>query len=166
MGFLRPLRFLAKALAAEDSPRRMSAGFALGMLAGLVPKSSLLSQAALILLALLNVNLAAGYAAAALFSLLSPALDPLTHRLGLSLLDAQALRPLWSSLYDAPILPWTRFNNTVVLGSFLLGLALLFPVYRAATPLFARYQERYGARIRKWKLIQLLLGAETAGRFQ
>ena len=118
------------------------------------------------LLALLNVNLAAGYAAAALFSLLSPLLDPLTHRLGLSLLEAQALRPLWSSLYDAPILPWTRFNNTVVLGSFLLGLALLFPVYRAATPLFARYQERYGARIRKWKLIQLLLGAETAGRFQ
>lgn len=166
MGLLRPLRLLAKALAAEDSPRRISAGFALGMLAGLVPKSSLLSQAALLLLALLNVNLAAGYAAAALFSLLSPLIDPLTHRIGRSLLEAKALHPLWNSFYNAPILPWTRFNNTVVLGSFLLGLALAYPLYRAGTPLFARYQERYGVRIRKWKLVQLLLGAETAGRFR
>ncbi|HAH05133.1 MAG TPA: hypothetical protein DCM05_01190 [Elusimicrobia bacterium] len=160
-----PLRYLAKAFVGHDTPRQMAAGFALGLLAGLVPKASLLSQLVLALIAATQVSLAAGYGAAALASLLSPLLDPLTHRLGwLLLVDAEGLAPLWAWLYDLPIVPWTGFNNTVTLGSFVLGLALAFPAYKLSEPVFAKYQASWGARIRKLKLVELLLGAELAGK--
>lgn len=162
---LTPLRYLAKAFVGQDSPRQMAAGFALGLLAGLVPKSSLLSQLVLVLIASTQVSLAAGYGAAALASLVSPLLDPLTHRIGLLLLsDAGALKPLWTWLYNLPVVPWTGFNNTVTLGAFVLGLVLLFPAYLLMRPVFEKYQASWGARIRKLKLVQLLLGAELAGK--
>lgn len=165
MFLLRPFRYLAQALAAEDSPRQLAAGFALGAFAGLVPKSSIVSTLALVLIAATQVNPAAGYGAAALFSLLSPLLDPLTHRLGaLLLVDASPLVPLWTRLYNLPVVPWTGFNNTVTLGSTLVGLALLGPLYLLMTRVFARYRDAFGARIRRLRLIQLLLGAETAGK--
>ncbi|MFA6091931.1 MAG: TIGR03546 family protein [Elusimicrobiota bacterium] len=163
---LKPLRYLAQALAAQDSPRRLAAGFALGAFAGLIPKSSLFAQIALMLIAALQVNAAAGYCSAALFSLLAPVLDPLTHRIGLFFLTGiPALGPLWTRLYNLPVAPWTGFNNTVTLGSVIVGAIVLYPFYKLMTPVFARYSETLGARIRRFKVTQLLLGADTAGRF-
>jgi uncharacterized protein (TIGR03546 family) len=160
-----PLRYLAKAFVGEETPRQMAAGFALGLLAGLVPKASLLSQLVLVVIAGTRVSLAAGYGAAVLASLLSPLLDPLTHRIGLLLLvDARWLSPLWARLYDLPIVPWTGFNNTVTLGSFVLGLVLLYPVFRLSEPMFEKYGATWGARIKKFKLVQLLLGADLVGK--
>ncbi|MFA6030824.1 MAG: TIGR03546 family protein [Elusimicrobiota bacterium] len=165
MFLLRPFRYLAQALAAQDSPRQLAAGFALGAFAGLVPKSSIVSTLALVLIAATQVNPAAGYGAAALFSLLSPLADPLTHRIGaLLLVDAAPLSPLWTRLYNVPVVPWTGFNNTVTLGSILLGLALLGPLYLLMTRVFARYRDAFGAKIRRLRVIGLLLGAETAGK--
>ncbi|HBL17131.1 MAG: hypothetical protein A2X36_04510 [Elusimicrobia bacterium GWA2_69_24] len=165
LDLLKPLRFLAKGLAGMDSASQLAAGFALGMAVGLIPKSSLFSHLGLILLCLVQVNLAAAYGAVALFAVLSPLFDPASHAIGsLLLIRTQALQPLWSSLYNLPIVPWTEFNNTVVLGSLLLGAALAYPVYRLSIPFFERYRETFGARLRKFKLVKLLLGAEVAGK--
>jgi uncharacterized protein (TIGR03546 family) len=49
-------------------------------------------------------------------------LDPLMDRLGLYLLRAPALDHFWTEMAKAPVLPWTQFNNSMVLGSFLLGI--------------------------------------------
>ena len=43
MFLLGPLRYLAKALVLESTPRQMAWGFALGMAVGLVPKGNLIA---------------------------------------------------------------------------------------------------------------------------
>ena len=41
--------------------------------------------------------------------------DPVFHAIGLQLLEAPSLRGLWTSMYNTPLVPYTNFNNTVVL---------------------------------------------------
>lgn len=160
------LRKLAQALAAQDTPRQLAAGFALGAAAGLIPKSSLFSHLLLIVLAASRANVATGFVAAALFSALGAPLDGLLHPIGAALLTAGPLKPLFTWAYNLPIVPWTRFNNTVVLGALLVGAAIAYPVYRGMIPVFETYSETVGARLRKFKIVQLLLGADLASKLR
>ncbi|MFH1724999.1 MAG: TIGR03546 family protein [Elusimicrobiota bacterium] len=165
MPLLKPIRYLVKALVAQDSARQLAAGFAIGMAVGLIPKTSLLFHLGLVLLCMTQVNLAAGYCAAAVFGLASPVFDPLFHAIGaLLLVKAAFLKPLWTALYNLPVVPWTAFNNTVVLGSSLVGAALAYPVYRLTVPVFEKYRQKVGAKLREMKVVQLLLGAQVAGK--
>ena len=162
---LKPLRFLAKALAGLDSPRQLAAGLALGFAVGLVPKTSLLAQLGLIVLCAVQVNLAAAYGAAALASLASLPADPLAHQVGQALLvKAAFLRPLWTALYNMPVVPWTDFNNTVTLGWAVLGAALVYPLYRVLLGPCERHAPALGARLKRFKAVQLLLGAELGAK--
>ena len=54
--------------------------------------------------------------------------DYVVDTLGLKLLREPALANLWTQLYNAPVLPWTRFNNSMVLGAAALSFILL-PVW-------------------------------------
>ncbi|RZA18252.1 MAG: hypothetical protein EOP10_21370 [Proteobacteria bacterium] len=49
-------------------------------------------------------------------------LDPLMDKLGVYLLRLPSLDHFWTEMAKAPVLPWTQFNNSMVLGSFLLGI--------------------------------------------
>ncbi|WP_141732835.1 hypothetical protein [Oligoflexus tunisiensis] len=48
--------------------------------------------------------------------------------LGLMVLREPALKGLWTQMYNAPVLPWTRFNNSMVMGATVLAFALM-PVW-------------------------------------
>lgn len=161
---LRPVRLLAQAFTAENSPRQLAWGFALGAVIGLVPKGNLLAIALMTILSAARVNLAAGLLGAFLFSWCGMLLDPLSHRIGESLLTWETLTPLWTSLYNLPLVPWTHFNNTVVLGSLTIGLILLYPAYRCTEPAFARLAPVLSQRVQKYRIARALWGAEWAGK--
>ena len=72
----------------------------------------------------------------------APLCDPLTHRIGELVLTNTTLMPLWRLLTRLPMMAWTSFNNTVVMGSFWLGLALMAPVYRLSLPWMERLHRR------------------------
>ena len=160
MFLLRTIRALVKGLTNETSPKQLALGVAIGLVIGLVPKGNLTALFLINVLCVLRVNLLTGMLAALLFSFVGIATDPLSHRIGLSLLTAESLQPVWTYLYDVPLVPWTNFNNTIVLGSFVLGLTLSYPAYRLSESLFARCTPR----LRKLKAIQWLFGADSAER--
>lgn len=166
MGFIRPLRILAKMFTAAATPRQMAYGFALGMMIGLVPKGNLIALGLSVLLLSLRVNLGAGMVATLLFSWVGTLTDPFTHRVGEAFLNKPALQPTWAFLYDLPLAPWTAFNNTVVLGSLLLGLWLFYPVFRISQAAFARVQPLVVERLRNYPVVQLIWGLETTGSWR
>jgi uncharacterized protein (TIGR03546 family) len=163
MIFLRPLRFLAQALLLDATPRQLAAGFALGMMIGLIPKGNLIAISLMALFCALRINLAAGTASIAIFAWVGMFLDPISHRVGHTLLSHAALEPYWASLYAVKLMPWTAFNNTVVLGSAVIGLALLVPVYALSRPLFARITPGLAAFVRKYHVATVLHGGEVTG---
>lgn len=151
--------FLARLVAvlrAAATPAQIGAGFALGMVIGLVPSLPLTFAGALALI-VLNVNLTAAFLAMALFGALAWLGDPLFHSLGYFLLvDLSSLRTLWVQLYNTPFIPYTGFNNTVVLGSLLTGLILAVPAFVLAKRGVIVYRRDYDEKVVNLKVIRYL----------
>ena len=162
--FLKPVRLFLSALCAHSASSQLSMGLAAGTVVGLVPKGNLLAVVLGMLMAATRVNL--GTAAAAIFcsSLASPLLDPISHLLGSWLLKQPGLCAFWTWLYNQPVVPWTAFNNSVVLGSFVMGLFVFYPAHRLSQPLFEKYTEAAASWVRKFWLTRALMGAEWATR--
>ena len=163
--FLRPLRFLVQALVGNDSPRATAWGIALGMIAGLLPKGTLLAVGLGMLLCALRINLAAALLSAGLCSYLGFALDGFAHKLGAIALTWPAARATYQSLYEQPLGPWIGFNNTVALGQLLIGLYCFYPVYKAALALATRWQPRLNAWLLQYRVIRWLRGAEWGAQW-
>jgi len=158
---IRPVRLVAKVFTAAATPRQLALGFALGMLIGLVPKGNLTAAALMVVFLGTRVNLGTGLAGAVLFSWVGMLADPLTHRIGAALLTQAPLEPMWARLYQLPLAPWTAFDNTVVLGSLLLGLWLFYPVFRLTELLVRRCQPWAIEKLGKYRIIELLLGTKV-----
>ncbi len=163
---IKPLRFLAKTLRDTNSHRRIAYAIALGMVIGLVPKDNLTALLLGMLLFSLRVNLAAGMCSAFLFSWLGVLADPLANRIGVYWLTRPDLQDFWAWLYLQPLIPWTGFNETAVLGNLLLGLWLFYPAYRISKQLIKKLLDRYGEmlteQLTRYKLYQVLFGADLA----
>lgn len=157
---LRPLRLLAQALTANDSPRQVAWAFVLGMIVGLIPKGNLIALTLGVLLCSLRVNLSAGMLAAGLFSMVGMMFDPLAHRLGSTILLWAPGQATYAWVYEKPLGPWIGFNNTVVTGQLIIGLYLAYPAYRIGHFLGAKIQPRVSRWLMGYRVIRWLRGAE------
>ena len=135
-----------------DTSKQLAMGVTMGMLVGLVPKDSLFSYGFGCLLLLSTANLFAGALSAFCFSWIGTIFDPLSDRLGASLLTFDLFEPTLAWLSQLPVVPWTRFENTVVTGSLVLGLLLAFPVYRISRSSCDRYQKSVQSVVRRSRL--------------
>ncbi len=120
----------------------MAAGLACGLLLGLIPKGNLLAILVVTLLLATRMSLATGMLAAFCVSLVAPWCDPLTDRIGHWILTTFPLTICWRALARLPLAAWTSFNNTVVMGSLVLGTFLMYPTYRLSLPAMIRLHER------------------------
>jgi uncharacterized protein (TIGR03546 family) len=159
---LKPVRLVIKAFTSNDSPAQLAAGFALGMMIGLMPKGNLAAGVLSVLLLATRVNLGAAAAAAGAFSWLGMWTDPFAQFIGLSLLTAPSLRATWTSLYNLPLVPWTHFNNTLVLGNLLLAGCLFYPVYHLGKHACQRWRPWLAEKAKRHELVDLLARAENA----
>lgn len=144
-----------------DSNRQLALGITLGLMAGLIPKVSLLPYLIAVVLILSTANLLTGILGALLGSVISPLLDPLTHKIGSVFLTFDVFEPTFAWLNSLPLVPWTRFENTVVSGSLILGLILAYPAYRFSKTFFERYGARFYSSFTNSWIGKWLLGAPT-----
>jgi uncharacterized protein (TIGR03546 family) len=152
-------KFLGKLLAVlngEESPRGIAAGFAYGAWIGLLPLTGLFPLLFGLFAFLININLAVVAAATLLFKLIAYLLDPAANQVGYVLLaKIPALKPFWTSLYNMPLVPYTRFNNTIVLGSLVIGFLLLVPNYFLGKKLLVSYRTRFRPHVQRLKVVQV-----------
>ncbi len=157
MFWINILTNFIKILREGQTPRQVAGGFALGSMVGLSPTLTLQGLFIWLIILILDVNLSAAILAFTLFSLFAYIFDPIFHYLGYFLLvDVEGLKGFWTMLYNAPIAPLTRFNNTVVLGGFLSAIVLAFPVYFGMKKFVIAYRSTVGARIERWKVYQVI----------
>jgi len=123
------VRRLTQAFVGRMSPGELAAGFTIGMIIGVMPKTNLIALSLCVVLFSLRCNRALGLVAAVAFSFVGPSLDPFAHRLGLMVLSVHSLQGTYASMLNLPLGPWLGFNNTVVAGTFLLGLYVAYPAF-------------------------------------
>jgi uncharacterized protein (TIGR03546 family) len=140
-----------------QTPRQVAGGFALGSIVGFSPVFTLQGLVVWAIILVLDVNLSAALLAFSCCSLVAYFLDPFFHWLGYQILvNIDGLQGLWTKLYNAPIAPLTRFNNTVVMGSLIIATVLAFPIYFGMKYLVAAYRKTIGARVEQWKIYKVL----------
>jgi len=123
---------LVKLLNSETGTQQIAWGMALGFILGMTPAFSLQTILVFLILLFFRVQMGAAFVAAFFFKFVAFLLDPVFHGVGSFVLEIQALKPLYTLLYNMPIVPWTRFYNSIVMGSGVLSI-LLTPVIFAVT---------------------------------
>lgn len=124
--------WIAKIIAGLYSNRRpgeVSAAISTAVLLTLIPASNVLWFSLLAVMFLLRLNHAIALVFIAILTPFSALADPLLHRIGHAILTLPALHDLFTSLYNLPLMPFTRFNNTLVMGGLIAGLILWLPLF-------------------------------------
>ncbi|MGD2135490.1 MAG: hypothetical protein PVF27_04985, partial [Gemmatimonadales bacterium] len=85
------------------------------------------------------------------------ALDPAFDALGRALLlDVPALEPMWATVASAPVLAFTKLNNSVVLGSLIGWMALSLPIFYAGRVGVERYRATLYPKVAQSKAFKAL----------
>jgi uncharacterized protein (TIGR03546 family) len=161
------IRNILSALNSEESPNQVAVGFAYGALIGLLPLKGLLPPVLVFLSFLININLGMVALGTLLFKVIAFAVDPVANHLGYTLLtQIAALRPFWTRLYNMPIVPYTRFNNTIVLGSFVIGVIGMIPLFFFAKWAVLQYRAKVRDKILKLKIMKLFQASKIYQYYQ
>ncbi|AHC14358.1 TIGR03546 family protein [Salinispira pacifica] len=136
-------RFFA-AINGYQRPGELAAGAACGVILGVLPGGNASWWILFIVFALVKINKGAMILVMLLFMWLASSLDPLLHSLGYGILTAPALNPLFTRMASLPLVPLTRFNNTLVMG----GLAAALPLWLISYAVFRLLVKFYRSYIR------------------
>jgi uncharacterized protein (TIGR03546 family) len=159
MFWLKFISKFIKVLRSGESPGLIAGGFTMGFVVGLTPFWTLQNMAILAIAILTKVNLASVFFSLFLFSFVAYIFDPMFHDLGYFILvQIKAFRELWTTLYNWPIAPFSRFYNTIVMGSLVTALALAAPMYLLAKKGIIAYRKTWAEKIENWKVVKIVKG--------
>jgi uncharacterized protein (TIGR03546 family) len=161
MAILKLIANIIKILQSEISPAQIAGGIVLGMILGLTPFWSLHNLIVILIVILVAVNISMMLLSFAFFSEVAYLLDPIFHSLGYYLLvKVPFLKPLWTAIVNSPILALSNLNNTVVLGSLLISLLLIIPIFLLAKQGVLLYRKHLAEKIKKLKLGRMVMGSK------
>ena len=156
MIWLKIVARILRTLKEGATPAQIALGFVLGWAIGLIPGWPVQVWALLLILLVLQANIGIAFVGAGIAAALAWLLDPVLDALGAAVLQAGALRGLFTTLYNSP--PWalTRFNNTVVMGASVAAVVTAIALFPAVVAGVKWYRERLLERIAKWRVITVL----------
>ena len=163
---LSMLAKLLKALNSESAPGQVALAFALALIVGLTPLFSLHNLFVLFLACVIRVNFSAFILGVLFFSGVAWFVDPLSIRMGASLLANPALISTWTELYQSELWRISGYNNTLVLGGLVFALIAFVPVLLISRILIIQYRHRVMAWINKLKITQMLKASKFYNLYQ
>ena len=126
---LKAIAKLLGAISSNTRPGAIAHAVSCGVLLGFMPKDNLLWYILFIFILFMNIQRGAYALSILLGAALTVFLDPLFDSVGYSILTVESVKPYYASLLDIPFVAFTKFNNTVVMGSFVCGVAAYIPLY-------------------------------------
>lgn len=133
---IKLLNNLRKAIAGRRFPHQLAGGVALGVLLGIIPHGNLLALVVLLAVLCFRINHAMMGLVAILVSFGATRLDAYSHTVGEFLLTHPSSGGIAQQAWSLPLVPWTDLNNTVVLGSFAIGITAVLPIFGITLPIF------------------------------
>ena len=151
---IKPIAKLIVALNSNLGKGQIAAGFAWGLLLGLIPAGNVLWIVLFVASFFFKHHHWSKMLVLAIFKLISVAVAPLVDLAGWEILHIEALQPFFTSLYNMPFVPLTKFNNTLVAGGLVCGIVLWLPAFFLVSLLIPLYRNNVAAKIRNSKLVQ------------
>ncbi|MGZ3692848.1 MAG: TIGR03546 family protein [Bdellovibrionota bacterium] len=148
---LKQLYGLVKMLNSETGQNQIAAGIALGFILGMTPAFSLQTVIVFLCLFIFRVQIGMAFLAAFFCKFIAWILDPAFDAVGSSILEIDALQGFFTTLYNMPIVPLTRFNNSIVMGSAVITIVLAPFVFFLARAGILKYRATVVARLKETK---------------
>lgn len=164
MFVLKILRDIINALKKGESPNQVAGGLCLGIAMGLTPGWPLHILLILIVTLIVNVNLSVTIAGTVIAAVIAYIADPLLHSLGQWVLtDISGMKPLWQTLYNNPLSALTHFNNSVVMGAFVVTVVSILPLFFILRIFISKMQDKLINRIKGWGIFKRLMDNKIIG---
>jgi uncharacterized protein (TIGR03546 family) len=154
---LKQLFGFLKMLNSETGHNQIAAGIAAGFILGMTPLLSLQSFLVFICIFFFRIQAGAAFLAAFFFAFIGWLLDPVFHSVGSAVLETQSLQGLFTTMYNLPLVPLTRFNNSIVMCAAVVTILASPFVFLISRALILKYRTAVVARFKQtkfWKLIQ------------
>jgi len=163
---LKMIANLLKILNSEADPFQISVALGFSMITGFLPLFTPLNLVILLLVFLLRVNISSYLLGSAFFAGVAWFLDPLFHRIGLFVLTAGALEGLWTAFYNTVIGRLQRFNNSVVMGSFVFSLIFFVPLVLIMNVAIRRYRQNILVWVKKSRIMQMITASKLYSLYE
>ncbi len=157
---------ILKILNSEADPFQISVALGLSMITGFLPLFTPLNLVVLLLVLVLRVNISSYLLGSAFFAGVAWFLDPLFHRIGLFVLTAVPLEGLWTAFYNTVIGRLQRFNNSVVMGSFVFSVVFFVPLVLLVNALIRRYRDHILVWVKKSRIMRVITASKLYSLYQ
>jgi uncharacterized protein (TIGR03546 family) len=154
---LKQLFAFIKLLNSDTGNISLALGMTCGFILGMTPVLSLHSLIIFLILFFFRIQIGAALVMAFFFKFVAFLLDPVFHYVGSQVLEMESLQGFFTTLYNMPLIPFTRFNNSIVMGSAVVTFALSPIVYLLSQYFIVKYRELVVARFRQtkaWKAVE------------
>lgn len=154
---LKQLFAFIKLLNSDTGNISLAAGMTCGFILGMTPSLSLHSLLIFLILFFFRIQIGAALVTAFFFKFVAFLLDPAFHAVGSKFLEMESLQGFFTTLYNMPLIPYTRFNNSIVMGSAVITFALSPIVFILSQYFIIKYREIFVARFREtkvWKAVE------------
>ncbi len=155
---------LFKVLNSNKNPGEIAAGFSFGLMLVLIPGGNLLWAVLLVLGFFTRLNLMTAFVFLGLGKIIVPLIDPLLDSFGFYILTLNQLRHVFTELYSIPLVPFTAFNNTVVMGGFVSGVILALPMWFLFRSFVILYRQNVRDKLKKTKFVRHITKLPLAGK--
>jgi uncharacterized protein (TIGR03546 family) len=153
---IKSIAKLIVALNGNVKKGQIAAGFAWGVLLALVPAGNFFWIVLFLLSFFLRHNQASKLLVMVIGKLLLPLAVYAIDAFGWAVLHIDALQPFFTTLYNMPFVPFTRFYNTMVAGGLAGGIILWLPVFFITLGLVSVYRNTLAPKIKDSKLAKFI----------
>lgn len=154
---LKQIFAFIKLLNSETGTHQIASGIACGFILGMSPTLSMQTLLVFAIIFVFRVQVGAAFLSAFFFKFLAYLFDPAFDAIGSWILELESLQSIFTTLYNLPLIPLTRFNNSIVMGAGVLAI-LLFPfVFYFSIFMISKYRDLVVAKIKStrfWKAVQ------------
>ncbi len=163
---IRQLLKLINLIHSETGTIQIASGVAAGFVLGMAPVFSLQTLVIFTIILVFRVQFGAAMLAAFFFKIVAYIFDPLFNDVGAWFLELPSLQPTFTWMYNAPFVPLTRFNNTVVMGSGVVSLVLFPFILFLSAFLIKKYRETVVQRFKNSVLFKAIKASKFYGWYE
>lgn len=137
---LKQIFAFLKVLNSDTGENQIAAGVACGLILGFAPVFSLQTLLMIIVLFFFRIQLGAAFSSSFFFALMAWMLDSLFDQVGGVILELDSLKSLFTTMYNMPIVPFTKFYNSIVMGAGVVSIALAPIIFFVSKKLIVKYR--------------------------
>jgi uncharacterized protein (TIGR03545 family)/uncharacterized protein (TIGR03546 family) len=149
-----------KELNSASNKKMISLAIVLGLISGFLPTFTFLNYIILFFVFIFRIPLGLYFASFAVFKLFSYLFDPLFNKIGYAILTFKPLEGFFTFLYNLPILRWSGFNNTLVMGSLVAGIVVGVVVFIVLNRFIDTYRQKVFPKLKKIKFFSWIVPKE------